>query len=355
MLQGFREADSSSWGGSIVYSEQDSMYHMYPSRMAGHCGLNAWFANSAIVHAVSDTPLGPYTYSSTVIQPFAHEGSTYMVPGGRGGPGAGGDAGSERMVMVHSGCGNATVAFVHNCSNGTTHQRVPKFHTTRCDQYHVQLGTAASPGAPWSAVLDAGPLRVMWDGSPVPVVSNPGLSFGLQRGAAAGGGSDQPVLMVFKACGKGVVWPCTMHLGIARAPRPNSTVWEVVVPPGAIPFTGKGAEDPYLWRDARGSWHILYHGYDEDGVATGCGGHAFSPDLAHWYDGKEPAYTLTLEFDNGTTQAVARRERPQLVVGKDGTPLYLSNGVQPDASADYTFTLVVAINQAGSGDPLRVA
>ena len=74
MLQGFREADSSSWGGSIVYSEQDSMYHMYPSRMAGHCGLNAWFANSAIVHAVSDTPLGPYAYSSTVIQPFAHEG-----------------------------------------------------------------------------------------------------------------------------------------------------------------------------------------------------------------------------------------------------------------------------------------
>lgn len=88
-----------------------------------------------------------------------------------------------------------------------------------------------------------------------------------------------------------------------------------------------------------------YHGYDEDGVTLGCGGHAFSSNLVHWYDSSEPAYTLDVAFDDNTTETMARRERPQLVLSQDGDPLYLTNGVQPSASADAAHTLVVAVLQ----------
>ena len=51
-------------------------------------------------------------------------------------------------------------------------------------------------------------------------------------------------------------------------------------------------------------------------------------------------------YDDGSVEAVVRRERPQLVFASDGhTPLYLSNGVQPAKGADYVYTLVLATNQ----------
>ena len=45
-----------------------------------------------------------------------------------GGAGRGRGRGRGRgLVMVHAGCGNATVGFVSNCSEGVTHQPAIKF------------------------------------------------------------------------------------------------------------------------------------------------------------------------------------------------------------------------------------
>ena len=41
---GYNEANFSSWGGSIV--RDGDKWHMFVSRMAGHCGLSSWQQNS---------------------------------------------------------------------------------------------------------------------------------------------------------------------------------------------------------------------------------------------------------------------------------------------------------------------
>ena len=51
---------TSSWGAGIAKGV-DSKYHMYVDELTHHCGINSWFTNSIVTHAVSDTPLGPYT------------------------------------------------------------------------------------------------------------------------------------------------------------------------------------------------------------------------------------------------------------------------------------------------------
>ena len=174
------------------------------------------------------------------------------------------------------------------------------------------------------------------------------LSFALQQR-----GDEGPALMVMKACDPFLQHPCPMRLGIAQTDRLDSE-WSILAAPGTIetdqstahPYTG---EDPFLWKDSEqdgGAWHILYHAYSEGNSTVGCGGHTYSPDLIHWYDGKEAAYTLDVLYDDGTVDLVAQRERPQLLFGPDGhTPTYLSNGVQPEKGSDYVYTLVMEINQ----------
>ena len=61
----FYRATESSWGGSVVYSNNDSKYHMFVADMYYNCTLVEWQTNSRIVHAVSDTPQGPYKEAST--------------------------------------------------------------------------------------------------------------------------------------------------------------------------------------------------------------------------------------------------------------------------------------------------
>lgn len=43
----------SSWGGSVLYSNETKLYHMFLSEFLNSCGLASWTVNSQIVHATS--------------------------------------------------------------------------------------------------------------------------------------------------------------------------------------------------------------------------------------------------------------------------------------------------------------
>ena len=57
-----------SWGGSIFHnmSAERSQYHLFVTEEADGHGLASWSTASQIVHAVSDTPEGPYTRTGQV-------------------------------------------------------------------------------------------------------------------------------------------------------------------------------------------------------------------------------------------------------------------------------------------------
>jgi len=75
-------------------------------------------------------------------------------------------------------------------------------------------------------------------------------------------------------------------------------------------------EDPFMWIDSRGNWHIINHAYRND-QHDNCGSSAAS---AHWFstDGKSDwtwspqPYTHTVQYDDGTNHTYTTLERPNL-------------------------------------------
>ena len=78
-------------------------------------------------------------------------------------------------------------------------------------------------------------------------------------------------------------------------------------------------EDPGIFRDARGNFHILTHDF-----ADPTGGHAFSADGLNWTFAGQ-AYGRTMQLANGSSVSFSRRERPQVLV-LDGKPAFLFTG-----------------------------
>ena len=78
---GYRRANYSSWGGSLLFDEKRGKWLMFVAEMAAHCGLNSWFKNSRIVRAVSASgdPEGPYSPEAVVKSNFAHEPTVHPV------------------------------------------------------------------------------------------------------------------------------------------------------------------------------------------------------------------------------------------------------------------------------------
>ena len=89
----------------------------------------------------------------------------------------------------------------------------------------------------------------------------------------------------------------------------------------------RGSFSPYLWRDAAGHFHCLFHSFDKPGRGSSKtvdqlyfpGSHAYSTNGYTWqYSGS--AYSNLVEFTDGSTEAMKRRERPHLVL-EQNSPL----------------------------------
>ena len=96
--------------------------------------------------------------------------------------------------------------------------------------------------------------------------------------------------------------------------------WTVftTVPHPKLPYT---VEDPFLWVDRRGNWHIINHAYNT-GQRINCttsyvSSHFYSADGKVWGWSDEP-YGHTVQFDDGTEHSFCTLERPNLVFDQNG-------------------------------------
>ena len=107
-------------------------------------------------------------------------------------------------------------------------------------------------------------------------------------------------------------------------------------------------EDPFVWRDARGHFHALFHKLTDEHPSAG--GHAYSRDGWAWTLTDTAAFTTDVRTDDGATHAFFRRERPHLLFDDDGTtPLALftsltnwSSGAPTDTDKAFTFAQSIA-------------
>merc|ERR1711862_351522 len=91
-------------------------------------------------------------------------------------------------------------------------------------------------------------------------------------------------------------------------------------------------EDPTLWFDRRGNFHILYHVYCLLPYSAGkecSSGHAFSADVFAWTFSDIEPFNGSVAFSDGTSTTFSTRERPQVIfaVGDTTTPVGFVGGV----------------------------
>jgi hypothetical protein len=88
-------------------------------------------------------------------------------------------------------------------------------------------------------------------------------------------------------------------------------------------------EDPFLWVDKRGNFHIINHAYDdsvENCYTSTLSAHVFSPDGKDWHvllPRVEP-YSHTVEYDDGTSFTFVALERPNLHFDQNGTLTHIN-------------------------------
>jgi hypothetical protein len=165
----------------------------------------------------------------------------------------------------------------------------------------VGVAVASSPYGPWkrsdAPALDTKPgtFYSFLTSNPAPLIAD-----------------DGSAVLIFKAREYRDKYPFQgdMTIGVAKAARYDGA-YSVVVPE---PIFGVGRvgemEDPFIWKDAAG-YHLLAK--DQRGGITGehhGGLLAHSRDAIHWQLDKSPkAYSRTITWSDGTTQAMGQLER----------------------------------------------
>jgi hypothetical protein len=119
---------------------------------------------------------------------------------------------------------------------------------------------------------------------------------------------------------------------------------------GFNPVFNHTAEDPSVFRDTRGNWHMLVNA-----LPGGCnpklqqGGHAWSRDGVVWSEPRMGAYNGSIALTDGSTMTCNRRERPQMILDPStGAPLAMTSGVTQCVTA------VPPLSPGPCGRPARV-
>lgn len=305
---------TSSWGCKIVHDPGDTqLFHIFVAEFISGCGLDYWSPYSRIIRAESTTgPAGPYEFVEEVVGTFAHNPTVVY------------SSADELYLLYHIGCpvtvpeGCSLLAFTcgpGNSLNGESGISVWSSPDLRDWGFQGQVLSGDNESA-WDADVT--------NPSPFPLFS-----------------ADDAIpsmLLAYRGC----TVNCSGTELLSLASAPDYTGPYTLAHKGPI-FTAPN-EDPFIWRDKRGNFHMLMHSLEPDGGfgdGPKVGRHAYARTWdGEWtFNNNTLAFTTMVEYTDGTTVDFYRRERPQLFFSEDGemTPLYMSTGVQEvDSPASYT-------------------
>ncbi len=285
---------SSSWGGSVVYAEEDGLFHMFFSEILEHCPMSDWGTNSACFHSTSASAIGPFSNKSQVIGAWCHNA---IIRESR-------DDIGKLYMLWHIGDGKEG-SRVQKCGGGGDGGVLPPQPPALGSGYSNYFSYSRSVWGPWAAfgenVLPGG-TSGSWDENVVNMAPFP-----LPNGTVLLGyrGSDaKHVEKLGVAIGGN--WFGPYHRLSINGPIINAS-----------------GEDPYLWVDKRGNFHMLFHAF-----AT-MGGHTFAREYSGpWTLSDVPPYNVSIQWNNGTHIVYAERERPELLLdATTGAPLVLYTSV----------------------------
>jgi hypothetical protein len=298
----------SSWGGGVLRGD-DGVYHLWVSEFVNGCGLSAWLSNSQIAHATASTATGPFTKDSTSLGIFSHNVVPIRAPKTF-------ETGAQPYFLFHLGTGtggpvskngfNPTGGVPLSCNNRSksagNDNRV-RGELNAFDGAAVATGNlahrSATPYGPWEPLPPMEPAC----NNPAPVFHPNGTLYMACNNAQ--GGKPWPL---FASLDGGLTWMKAAEIATPPA-------WNTIRTKTA-PYSG--VEDPYLYFDARGHWHLLAHRYqfsDGPGVAPYnilVSGHGYSMDGRVWEFGTVQPYDSVIHHHTGPATPYTSLERPKL-------------------------------------------
>lgn len=316
------------WGNSVIKGN-DGKYHMFVSRFPKSLPFHpGWMVASEIVHAISDTPEGPYKFSDIALPA---RGAQYWD---------GRSTHNPRILEYQNKYYLIYMGSTHPFANPTYDQLTldSPWCTVGRSNKRIGLAIADSPYGPWKR-FDEPILKTKPNTFYSFLVSNPSPI--IQE--------DGSVMMIFK--GRTYVGDdkfSDMALGMAYAPSIEGPYTVLNNGQPIFQVDGQGeAEDPFLWKDSRG-----YHAIFKDHVAKftgekGGGVMAHSPNGIQWTIDKDPkAYSRTVEWEDGKVEMQGQLERPFLLFenGKATHAFFATmNGAGGFDNATQSWNMVIPI------------
>lgn len=307
-----------SWGGHAVL-DADGVWNGFFSFMCDHHSLSQWTTASSIVRATSKSVDGPYEVNQMVVQPWAHNAFLTQDPP------------TKEWLLFHIGTGVAAEADWSPCviPNSSAHEPQPAPPMTPCRGRVGNLAIRSSKKllGPWSP-LSSDPCSV--NGGANVTFTQPWSAF-IAGNPAPYIFDNGTVLLYFSAqpCPPG--WDdgnkhATTCINVARADNWRGP-YTTITP---LPITSPISEDPSVFRDKRGNFHLLTNinnGHERCDKSVPCGGHAWSRDGVTWSNLTIGAFGPNVNLANGSVVKNAYVERPQMVLDGEGNPLALFLGM----------------------------
>ena len=256
------------WCSSVI--KVGDTYQMFASRWPAQYGMDGWSKYSECVRATSTNLYGPYQFQEVVLQKRPDSWDKSRV---------------HNVKIVKAG-GKFVIYYI-NSANQTGY------------------AVADAVTGPWTR-----------SDKPVMKVSNPAI---LVRPDLS--------IYVFGRLRDGE----QVNRGIAFTAPTYAGPYTVVADGDNLLPDGCELEDPTIWW-ANNQYNVLLN--DWKGKATGTfkgGAQYFSKDGVHYeFMSREPAFTKTVPYDDGTSETFQRRERPFVYVNKKGEVTALFTACLPE-------------------------
>jgi hypothetical protein len=335
--------NTSSWGGGSWYDAKDGKWYMYATELSDHCGMHTWTTNSQTIRASSSTATGLYKREAVIVGIWSHEVVATRGP-----------AGEYVAYFSYNPNPGASRPVCKLCTDGSTNPVCKKkslgqpFIENTDPTYMSWSATATGKWSEPVKVLDATivPKMTPMDTNMAVVINKDGSLVGIWRDHHPTGKSVPHLVTASN-------WkdPSTYKYSMddllfgkkdsTAVDKDSSSRRRSKPSPGGNPG---GLEDMFLWVDARGHYHVIFH---QMYSCETCTAHAASIDGISWfYTGT--AATADTTYTDGSKETFGHCERPHLIFDKDGTtPVALTNGVkiQGLSNNDQSFTLLRPLRQ----------
>ena len=298
-----------SWGASQPLRDANGTYHLFATTILNGCGIPDYTFNEELVHAVSDTLLGPYAFRNVALNTTIINPHVLRVPPGLRESGIGGDD-AANYVLFYSG--EPLPSHYHkNCTPGTA---------AAADTAEGSSPVSEPPGPP-GEYLNIGCVLS------IATTSALDRPFQVQRANFTPAGAEElfcrtnPTAYIFGNGTTLLFFRSTGSRGedeqiwLARAPHYLGP-YALVTP--NIPVFPNHNEDPFVFRNKRGRFLLMMHrshwGPGQNGAK------AFSHDGLDWHFTEESmtdVWTSEVALTNGSSVSFGRREEPKIYVDEE--------------------------------------